>query len=187
MVYDPEASGGSIGTVTQEQLWRRLSDFLEAVVPVAEESGVRLALHPDDPPMPTLRHTARLVHQPALYQRVLDIKPSPSNGIEFCVGSIAEMTEGSVYDSLDRYSRLGAICYVHLRNVRGKVPHYSEVFIDEGDVDAIRVLTILKRNNFEGVIIPDHTPQVSCAAPWHAGMAFALGYMRGALQSIGVN
>jgi mannonate dehydratase len=185
MVYDPQASEGAVGSVTQEQLWHRLTDFLRAVVPVAEEAGVRLALHPDDPPMPTLRGTARLVYQPDFYQRVLDIHPSHCNGIEFCAGSIAEMTEGSVYDAIDRYSRQGKIGYVHFRNVRGKVPRYHEVFVDEGDVDMVRVLRILRRNGYEGVIIPDHTPQMTCAAPWHAGMAFALGYMRAAMTIIG--
>jgi mannonate dehydratase len=184
MIYDPQAPRGTVGRVTAEQLWQRFAGFLRAVVPVAEEAGVRLALHPDDPPMPTLRDTARLVYQPDLYQRVLDIYPSPHNGIEFCVGSIAEMTDGDVYDAADRYSRQGSICYVHLRNVKGKVPRYSEVFIDEGDVDPIRVLSVLKRNGFNGVVIPDHTPQVTCAAPWHAGMAFALGYLRAALQAV---
>jgi len=104
MVYDPKAPEGTAGTVTQEQLWQRLADFLHAVVPVAEEAGVRLALHPDDPPMPTLRGTARLVYQPDYYQRALDIKPSYHSGIEFCAGSVAEMTEGNVYDAVDRYS-----------------------------------------------------------------------------------
>jgi mannonate dehydratase len=185
MVYDPAAPEGAIGTVTSEQLWQRLADFLTAVVPVAEEAGVRLALHPDDPPMPTLRGAARLVHQPDMYQRVLDIFPSPVNGIEFCAGSVAEMTEGNVYDAIERYSRQDRIGYVHFRNVKGKVPRYHEVFVDEGDVDMIRVLRILKRNNYRGVLIPDHTPQMTCAAPWHAGMAFALGYMRAAMTMIG--
>jgi mannonate dehydratase len=185
MVYDPKAPEGTAGAVTQEQLWQRLTDFLHAVVPVAEEAGVRLALHPDDPPMPTLRGAARLVYQPDYYQRVLGIKPSYHNGIEFCAGSVAEMTEGNVYDAVDRYSRQGKICYVHFRNVRGKVPRYYEVFVDEGDVDMIRVLRILRKNGYDGMIIPDHTPQMTCAAPWHAGMAFALGYMRAALTIIG--
>ena len=84
----------------------------------------------------------------------------------------------------DRYSGQGKIAYVHLRNVKGKVPNYREAFIDEGDVDMVRILSILKRNSFDGVIIPDHTPQMSCSAPWHAGMAHALGYMAGALASL---
>jgi mannonate dehydratase len=73
---------------------------------------------------------------------------------------------------------------VHFRNVRGKVPNYKETFVDEGDVDMARVVAILKRNGFDGVLIPDHTPQMECAAPWHAGMAFAMGYMRAILNRI---
>ncbi len=184
MVYDPEAPPGTVGQVSHDELWQRLADFLRAVVPVAEEAGVRLAAHPDDPPMPTLRDTARLVYQPRYYQKLLDLKPSYYNGLEFCLGSLAEMTEGDLYQAIDTYSKQGKICYVHCRNVRGKVPHYEEVFIDEGDIDVGRALRILKKNGFEGVIIPDHTPQMSCAAPWHAGMAYALGYLNGLITMV---
>jgi mannonate dehydratase len=110
--------------------------------------------------------------------------PSRSNALEFCVGTLAEMTEGDIYETVDRYSRQGKIAYVHLRNIRGKVPHYSETFIDEGDVDMIRILSTLKKNGFDGVIIPDHTPQMSCAAPWHAGMAHTIGFVQGALAML---
>jgi len=65
--------------------------------------------------------------------------------------------------------------------VHGKVPQYRETFVDDGDVDMVRVLGILKKNGFEGVVIPDHTPQMACSAPWHAGMAYALGYIRAVL------
>jgi mannonate dehydratase len=184
MTYDVDAPAGTVGTVTSEQLWSRLNDFLQAVVPVAEEAGVRLAAHPDDPPMPTLRGTARLVYQPHLYQRLLDLYPSRSNALEFCQGTIAEMSEGNVYDAIDQYSKQGAIAYVHFRNVRGKVPRYHEVFLDEGDIDMIRALRIYHKNGYDGVMIPDHTPHMTCAASWHAGMAFALGYMRAAIRLI---
>jgi mannonate dehydratase len=185
MIYDSDRlDEGSIGTVTPEQLWDRLTEFLEAVLPVAEEAGVRLAAHPDDPPMPTIRGTARLVYQPRYYQKLLDIKPSYHNSLEFCIGSLAEMTEGDIYDVIDQYSRGDHIGYIHFRNVKGKVPHYHEVFIDEGDVDMIRALRILKQNGYKGVLIPDHTPQMICDAPWHAGMAYALGYMRGVLNML---
>ena len=73
---------------------------------------------------------------------------------------------------------------MHFRNVRGKVPFYRETFIDEGEIDMHRILQILKRNNFEGVLIPDHTPQMSCAAPWHAGMAFAMGYIKAQMAAV---
>jgi mannonate dehydratase len=95
------------------------------------------------------------------------------------------MTEGDLYETVDTHSRQHRLGYVHLRNIRDKVPHYKETFIDDGDVDVLRVLAILQRNRFEGVIIPDHAPQMSCAAPWHAGMAFALGYLRAGMQSAG--
>jgi mannonate dehydratase len=184
MVYDPGAPPGSVPSATPDQLWQRLADFLDAVVPVAEEAGVTLAAHPDDPPMPTMRAQPRLVYRPEFYQRLVDLRPSPANKLEFCIGTLAEMAGGDVYEATDAYSRQGKLAYVHFRNVTGKVPHYRETFIDDGDVDMLRILRILKHNGFEGVILPDHTPQMSCAAPWHAGMAHTLGYMRAALQAI---
>lgn len=185
MVYDTAAAPGSVGRVSSEELWERLEFFLKAVVPVAEECGVRLAAHPDDPPMPTLRGTARLVYRPHLYQRLLDLVPSRSNALEFCQGTVSEMQGGDVYEAIDRYSRQGAIAYVHLRNVKGKVPHYTEVFLDEGDVDIVRAMRIYRRNGFDGVFIADHTPHLSCAASWHAGMAYAMGYIKGILEALG--
>lgn len=182
MTYDADAPAEPEPTVTAEELWSRFDSFLSAVLPVAKEAGVTLALHPDDPPMPTLRGMARLVYQPHMYQRVLDMHPSPANQLEFCIGSLAEMTEGDIYETTDRYSRQGAVAYVHFRNVRGKVPSYHEVFVDEGDVDMKSIIRILHRNGYEGVLIPDHTPQMTCDASWHAGMAYALGYMRGVMQ-----
>lgn len=184
MVYDRNAAPGNVPVATPEQLWQRLRDFLDAIIPVAEEAGVVMAAHPDDPPMTTVRGQPRLVYQPHLYQKLLDLYPSPHNGMEFCIGSLAAMTDGDIYEAVDSYSRQGKLGYVHLRNVCGKAPYYKETFIDEGDVDILRVLRILRKNGFNGVIIPDHAPQMTCSAPWHAGMAYALGYMKAALQAI---
>jgi mannonate dehydratase len=184
MVYDAQAPKGTVPAITHEQLWERVGRFLAEVAPVAEEAGVTLAAHPDDPPMPTMRGLPRLVYQPRLYQRLLDLNPSKANQLEFCLGSLAEMTEGDIYETVEQYSRQHKLAYVHFRNITGKVPFYRETFIDDGAIDMLRVLRILKKNNFEGVLIPDHTPQMACAAPWHAGMAYALGYMRAALQII---
>jgi mannonate dehydratase len=184
MIYDPTASSGQLAPITQDELWNRLVRFLEEVLPVAEESGVRLAAHPDDPPMETVRQQPRLVYQPFMYQWLLDLVPSESNALELCVGTLAEMTEGNIYDAIDRYSKQRKIAYIHLRNVRGKVPNYRETFIDEGDVDMTRILSILHRNGFEGIIIPDHAPQMSCAAPWHAGMAHTLGFVAAVLAML---
>jgi mannonate dehydratase len=184
MVYDPKAPEGVVASISQAELWRRLNAFLAEVLPVAEKAGVKLAAHPDDPPTPTMRGQPRLVYQPALYQRLLDLSPSTSNQLEFCLGSLAEMTDGDIYDTVEQYSSQRKLAYIHFRNVRGKVPHYRETFVDDGDIDMLRVLGILKKNGFEGVLIPDHTPQMMCDAPWHAGMAYAMGYMRAALQAL---
>jgi mannonate dehydratase len=186
MVVDPGAPAGTLPPVSPKELWRRLENFLNEVLPVAEAAGVVLAAHPDDPPMPTIRGQPRLVYQPRLYQDLIGLNPSRSNKLEFCIGSLAEMTEGDVYEAVDTYSRQGRLGYVHFRNVRGKVPTYKETFIDDGDVDMMRVLAILKRNGFDGVLVPDHTPQMTCGAPWHAGMAFAMGYMKAALKSLDI-
>jgi len=188
MTYDTQAAPGLMPSISHAQLWDRLQRFLSEVVPVAEQAGVRLAAHPDDPPLEFVRQQPRLVYQPHLYDRLLAARPSHVNGIELCLGTVAEMTTGDVYDTARTYVHGRHVPYIHLRNVRGKVPHYQETFIDDGDIDIHRVIRILHEEQFDGVIIPDHAPQMSCAAPWHAGMAFAMGYLRAAIQStIGSN
>jgi len=184
MVYDQNAPQGTIPRISHEELWKRLHYFLNEIIPVAEEAGVKMAAHPDDPPMAYIRNTPRLVYQPEMYQRLIDIKPSASNNLEFCLGSIAEMTEGDVYEATDSYSKQQKIAYIHFRNIIGKVPYYKEVFVDEGDIDMIKILRILKKNNFEGVLIPDHTPQMTCDGSWYAGMAYAMGYMKAAMKTV---
>ena len=184
MIYDDNALDGSLPHIGHEELWERLQYFLNEIIPVAEEAGVKMAAHPDDPPMPYVRKTPRLVYQPDLYQKLIDIKPSPSNNLEFCLGSIAEMTEGDVYEATDIYSKQNKISYVHFRNIIGKVPNYKEVFVDEGDIDMLKILKILKKNNFQGVLIPDHTPQMTCDAPWYAGMAYTMGYMKAIMNVV---
>ena len=184
MVVDADAPDEPIDPISTEQLWDRLARFLHDVLPVAEAAGVKLAAHPDDPPAPTVRGTPRLVYQPHLYQKLLDLHPSPANTLEFCVGSLAEMTEGDLYEVVETYARQGRLGYVHLRNVVGKVPTYKESFIDDGDIDILRVMRILDDCGFDGVVIPDHAPQMSCAAPWHAGMAYALGFMAAGLKTL---
>lgn len=184
MVYDTGAPAGVLAPVSVETLWERFASFINAVLPVAEEAGVTLALHPDDPPLPTLRGQPRLVYRPELYDRVVEINPSPRNCLEFCCGTVAEMPGSDVVATIDRFSRAGRIGYVHLRNVRGHAPHYRETFVDEGDIDIGAVLAALHRNRFRGVIIPDHAPQMTCDAPWHAGMAFAMGYLKAKIEEV---
>lgn len=184
MVYDSDAPAGFLPKISHEELWDRYAYFLNELLPVAEEVGVKLALHPDDPPLPSMHQQPRLVYQPTMYDRVVEINSSPSNQFELCLGTLAEMTEGDVYEVVDRYSKEQRIAYIHIRNIRGKVPHYRETFIDDGDLDMPRIIGILQKNHFQGVLVPDHTPQMQCQDPWHAGMAHALGYIKGVISSL---
>jgi mannonate dehydratase len=183
--FDPDRSDDHLPSVSDEEIRQRFGEFLNELAPVAEEAGVRLALHPDDPPMPALRGAHRLSYTLERYERALQMHPSPANCLEMCLGTMAEMQGGGdIYATVDRVSAAGRIGYIHFRNVRGKVPHYEEVFVDEGDTDMLRILGILHRNGYDGVLIPDHTPLMECAAPWHAGMAYAMGYIRAAMTLI---
>ena len=164
--------------VADAELWDRLSYFLRELVPVAEEAGVRLAAHPDDPPASRLRGTARLVNSHEKYDRLLSIVDSPSNALEFCLGSLQEMPGGDIYETTRRFARARKIAYVHFRNVRGKVPSYVESFVDDGDIDMAEIVKILAEEDYDGVLVPDHVPELHCPAPWHAGHAYTVGYMR---------
>lgn len=187
MTYDQNSEPGFIDDISYEELWARLKWFLDQILPIAQEAGIELALHPDDPPMPKLRGTPRLVYLPEMYDKLVQLNENPKNMIELCLGSIQEMEHGDIYKTLDHFLELGRISYIHFRNVIGKVPKYKEVFVDEGDIDMLRVLKILKKHDFQGVLIPDHTPLMNCEDPWHAGMAYALGYMKCAMKKIDEN
>jgi mannonate dehydratase len=151
---------------------------------VAEASGVRLAAHPDDPPLPTLRGQPRLVYQPQLYQRLIDLHPSPANQLEFCLGTLAEMPAGDVYEAVEQYSRQRRIGYVHLRNIASKAPHYRETFIDDGDVDMLKAMRVYKEVGFDGMMMPDHVPSIEGDTGNQQGFAFALGYIKALIAAV---
>lgn len=178
MRYREGRAGASPVTVGHDELWQRLEWFLRELVPVAEEAGVKLAAHPDDPPADFLRGTARLVNSHGKYDRLLDLVRSPANALEFCIGSLAEMP-GDIYDTTRHFAQRRSLAYVHFRNVRGKVPHYVETFVDEGDVDMTEIVRILRDENYDGVLVPDHVPDLhGSKSPWHAGNAYTVGFMR---------
>jgi len=185
MEYQKRTPGEVHPPVSREEIWQRYRYFLDHVLPIAEEEGVRMVAHPDDPPMSPLRETARLFTTITNYEKLAELYPSAAHGFECCLGTIQEMKESEkdVYQFVDEQSRAGEIGYVHFRNVVGKVPRYREAFVDEGDIDMPRIVKILAANKYDGLLIPDHTPEMSCGAPWHAGMAFAMGYMRALLQT----
>jgi mannonate dehydratase len=178
----------SIGPVSEEQMWERITWFLRELVPTAEAAGVRLAAHPNDPPVPSMRGVSSILYTPESYQRLLDIVPSPCNTCEFCQGTVSEMLEGDegMYEAIRRYASQDKISYVHFRNVIGKAPVFNEVFIDEGDVDMEQAIAAYRDAGFNGVLTPDHTPLLECGAPWHAGVAFAVGYIKASAKAVGV-
>jgi mannonate dehydratase len=100
------------------------------------------------------------------------------------MGTLQEMPGNDVLEALDKHSAQGNIGYIHFRNVKGKVPNFREVFIDEGDLDMVSAIKILKKNNYNGILIPDHSPAMNCDAPWHASMAYALGYMKALIDTL---
>ena len=151
MRFRPARPGAAPVRVSGDELWQRLTAFLREVVPVAEEAGVVLAAHPDDPPAEELRGAARLVNRPEKYDRLLDIVNSSSNWLELCLGSLQEMPGGEIYDHVRRFARRDRIGYVHFRNVRGKVPQYVETFVDEGDIDMAEIVRILRDEDYGGV------------------------------------
>lgn len=166
---------------TADQLWNRWCRFIEDVLPTAERAGVILAAHPDDPPVPEVRGQPKLGWNLDRYLGMIDHIDSPFNALELCLGTLAEMAPHDLYEVVRYAAKRRRIGYVHFRNVVGHAPHYREVFVDEGAIDMRQIVSILNEKGYNGVLIPDHTPQMRCAAPWHAGMAYAMGYMRALL------
>lgn len=184
MIYDSQAPEGFLKSISHEELLRRYKAFIAEVLPVAEEAGVVLAIHPDDPPLKEVRKQPRLGYHPDHYKQLMQLEKSPNHVMELCIGTLAEMAEGDLYKAVEYFAASNKIGYLHCRNIRDKVPYYKETFVDEGEVDMARILRILKKHDFQGVLIPDHAPQMSCEAPWHAGMAFAMGYLKALMQLI---
>ena len=175
------------GEFDDETMWANYTYFLENVVPVAEEFGVVLALHPDDPPVPSIAGTARIFRSTEAYKRVIGIVDSPSNCLEFCQGTVSEWCETAedVYDAIRYFASRQKIAYVHFRNVRGVVPSFEETFIDDGKVDMLQAMRAYKESDFRGVLIVDHTPRVVGDSRWgHRGRAYGIGYIKALLKCV---
>lgn len=166
--------------------WRAFEAFMGEVLPVAERVGVRIALHPDDPPLPMLGGVAHVLRDRAAFDRVLDTFDSPALGLNFCVGTWSEMGGVDVLAALCDYLARDRVAYVHLRDVRGAHGRFEETWLGEGDVDAIAVLGALLDAGFDGFVIDDHTPALDgdhIHFP-RVGHAHATGWLQGALRAL---
>ena len=171
--------------ITQETLWSNLERLLNELVPVAEQAGVTLAMHPDDPPLPELQGKARIMNSVESFERLVRLVPSERNAICFCQGTFAEME----VDIPATIRRLGPhIKYVHCRDVRGGPTRFAETFHDNGPTDMAAAMRAYREIGFEGPIRPDHVPQLlgeEDGEPGYTmlGRLFAYGYLRGLMQS----
>ncbi|MBI4877995.1 MAG: mannonate dehydratase [Acidobacteria bacterium] len=178
------------GEISEEKLWGNLEYFLKAVIPVAEKAGVKMALHPDDPPISPLRGIGRILISAKNYRRVLNIVPSPVNGITFCQANFRAM--GEDIGALAReWCRQKKIFFVHYRDIQGQGPRFRETFHDNGPTDMARMLQIYHQNGFDGPIRPDHAPTLEGESndnPGYAmvGKVFAFGYMKGIMDGLRV-
>ena len=171
--------------INEEQLWENLAYFLRQVIPLAEELGIRMALHPDDPPRPeVMGGAARIVSSIEQYKRIFDLVPSRANAMLFCQGCVTEMGV-DVAQAIREIAALDKLVYVHFRNVRGTPHHFQEVFLDEGDVDMVQMMQTYRDAGFTGPFMMDHTPQFAYdAQTFYAGHAYAAGYIRALIQAV---
>lgn len=185
--------------ISAAQMWENHQYFLDAVLPVAEHEGVRLALHPDDPPVrEALGGAARIFNSPgALAEAYRQAGGSPAWGLNLCLGTVSEMSgEDGINEVIDFFGPRGAICYVHFRDVRGTVPRFAECFLGEGNFEPARVIRRLDEAGFDSFLIDDHVPamigdvdtwgETSSQAYCSRGRAHAIGYLQGVLAATGL-
>ncbi|MBN2393919.1 MAG: mannonate dehydratase [Anaerolineae bacterium] len=176
------------GVVTEEQLWDNLKYFLDAVVPEAEKAGVKLAMHPDDPPISPIRGLGRIMRSLENYQRLLDLVPSPVNGIALCMGNFTLMTD-DLPTAIRHFGKQDKIFFVHFRDVRGTPEKFVETFHDDGKTDMLACMRAYHDVGFEGVCRPDHVPTMegdSNDRPSYSsvGRLFAIGYLKGLREAV---
>jgi mannonate dehydratase len=173
---------------SEEDLWRNLEYWIRKVTPAAEKAGIRLGIHPDDPPVPELAGLPRIMRSHAAYRRLIGIYPSASNAIEFCQGTFSEMRD-DVYEAIRYFGSRNKILYVHFRNVSSPVPKFNEEFINTGYVDMVKALRAYREAGYNGILIDDHCPTVEGDTPFPGNIGgyrsrlFALGYIQGLIDA----
>jgi mannonate dehydratase len=176
------------GTVDEQSLWDNLEWFLSRVLPVAEEAGVRLAMHPDDPPLSAIRSMARIMRSVEAFERLLELVPSEANGITLCQGNFTLMTD-DLPAVIRRFGEQGKIFFVHFRDVRGEPSSFVETFHDEGQTDMLACMSAYRDAGVDAVLRTDHSPTLEgdtaeVAGYSHQGRLFAIGYVRGLHEAV---
>lgn len=168
--------------ITDDEMWDNFEYFIRAVVPVAEEAGVKLGLHPDDPPIPAIGGVARIMREPAAFRRAVETVPSDNNGLLFCQGCWAEMGA----DIPKEIRNFGdKIFWVHFRNIAGTSGKFNETFPDEGQVDMLEAMKAYREVGFDGPITPDHVVRMAGDSDWgHRYWAYAIGHMRALREAV---
>jgi mannonate dehydratase len=193
LIEDAPAVAGA--PPTHEAMWANYEYFLKAIIPVAEQAGVRMALHPDDPPIPMLRGVPRIFGTAAGFRRAMGMVPSHANALTFCQGNIVlfdEPLEDLVREFADK------IAFVHFRDVAGTRDKFVESFHDNGPTDMARMLRLYDEVGFKGALRPDHVPAMTGEGDGHGlatrqsagyeaqGRLYAVGYIRGLLEGAAI-
>jgi mannonate dehydratase len=176
------------GIVPEERIWENLAYFLERVVPVAEAANVRLAMHPDDPPLSPIRGIGRIMRSVENFQRLIDLVPSPVNGITLCQGNFTLMTD-DLPGVIRHFGRQKKIFFVHFRDVCGTAENFVECFHEEGRTDMLACMRAYKDIGFDGVLRPDHVPTLEGDCnddPCYSslGRLLAIGYIQGLREAV---
>ena len=165
---------------SDQELWDNYSYFIKAVAPVAEETGVRIGIHPDDPPVPVLGGVPRCIFGNIEgYKRALAIANSPNVGACLCCGTWMEggkLTGMDVLDAIRHFAGQKKLFKIHFRNIDQPLPHFVETFIDNGFMDMYKIMRTLAEVKFDGVMIPDHVPEM-VGGP-RVGYAYSIAYMK---------
>lgn len=165
---------------TDDDMWENFKYYMERLLPVAEEAGVTLAVHPDDPPVETLGGIARIFRNYDGFKRMTDTFDSPNLGLNFCIGCWSEMGgKENVLRGIRYFAPRGKLIYIHFRDVEGTADNFTECFIDEGNLpDKFEIIKALKENGFNSFMIDDHVPDMIDDTRWgHRGRAYAIGYL----------
>lgn len=171
---------------SEQEMWEYYHYFLEHIIPVVEEVGLKIALHPTDPPVPEIGGVPRLFRSREAFDKAFSLVPSKHHGCEFCLGNWAAMGE-DIEDVIDHYGQQDKIFYVHFQTISNCLPEaLHEVFVDmPGYYDPVEVLQKLRDVGFKGLIIPGHVPKVIGDGPWcERSRAMTVGFLNGILRTL---